>query len=297
MVFAVLALCFLVFKYLPYMPFALFLAAVPVVLYAVGTAVVGRDAVIPANGALDALGGSPSTHAPDGQDDGEKRQLRSVATGTRRQIVLWNVGLVLFIGGVFSVAGWVVYDASLDHGQLTDVGLRDSIIAELSNDDATLDPCISHDPKLVFHHTLIRLNATLSVLDATESMRRTDFDATESCSAAFLLVSSALITGCVSVCFGLGCLLGAVWLNNRQSKIAQVATVLQWLVLLVLVGMWGGALIFFSSLRVVHLVKNVTAALAGTCIILMGAMMGPSALLNSVRSQGRHEYVLSIKSL
>jgi hypothetical protein len=162
---------------------------------------------------------------------------------------LWNVGLVLFIGGVFSVAGWVVYDASLDHGQLTDVGLRDSIIAELSNDDATLDPCISHDPKLVFHHTLIRLNATLSVLDATESMRRTDFDATESCSAAFLLVSSALITGCVSVCFGLGCLLGAVWLNNRQSKIAQVATVLQWLVLLVLVGMWGGALIFFSSVR------------------------------------------------
>ena len=177
------------------------------------------------------------------------------------------------------------------------MGLRDSIIAELSNDDATLDPCISHDPKLVFHHTLIRLNATLSVLDATESMRRTDFDATESCSAAFLLVSSALITGCVSVCFGLGCLLGAVWLNNRQSKIAQVATVLQWLVLLVLVGMWGGALIFFSSLRVVHLVKNVTAALAGTCTILMGAMMGPSALLNSVRSQGRHEYVLSIKSL
>ena len=50
--------------------------------------------------------------------DGEKRQLRSVATGTRRQIVLWNVGLVLFIGGVFSVAGWVVYDASLDHGQV-----------------------------------------------------------------------------------------------------------------------------------------------------------------------------------
>ena len=33
-----------------------------------------------------------------------------------------------------------------------------------------------------------------------------------------------------------------------------------------------------------HLVKNVTAALAGTCTILMGAMMGPSALLNSVRS-------------
>ena len=50
--------------------------------------------------------------------DGEKRQLRSVATGTRRQIVLWDVGLVLFIGGVFSVAGWVVYDASLDHSQV-----------------------------------------------------------------------------------------------------------------------------------------------------------------------------------
>ena len=109
-VVGVLALCFLALDSLPYMHFALFLSAAPMVMYAAGTALVGSqpdDSFVKHD--VEGAG-----HGPD--SEGGVGAGRSRSSGP---IVVARMGMVCIIGGGIALGSFIALDWSHERSQVT----------------------------------------------------------------------------------------------------------------------------------------------------------------------------------
>ena len=231
----------------------------------------------------------------------------ATAAGSRGQVVLSRVGLILLLGGVVCVVGWLMHDDAA-WSSLADEAARSDLVTKLSHEDPGLNPCTYH----------LHDNKSWVDKEVEQASALSMFEPVAHCSSAFLLISAPIIAGCSSIFVGAGVMIAAHghFLRKRpRSCQAITAKLLPWLVLCVLVGVWATSSIMYEapavpicicrtfcvlaghshspgtarphryeSLRAASLVKSLSTALFLMGILLMAATVGPSSLATSFRN-------------
>eukprot|EP01051_Picozoa_sp_SAG22_P003205 SAG22_NODE_153_length_17315_cov_69.981935_9_plen_683_part_00 len=287
----ILVLMWMVLRYLPYMPFALYVAGLPLGMYTVGSMLLGRERVLLAPAVNGGDGGQRLVPALPTAQPGQKLTGRAArgetrsatAAGSRAQLLLSKTGQVLLVGGVFMIGAWWAGSTEWWWEDSTE-SQRDewlssaewtSVVEQLAHPEPGQDPCTYH----------LYDNATWSD-DRKQATAISEFEPAEHCSAAFLLVSAPLIGGICSVCIGVGVLVSAHghYLRKRpKSLAAKLAKMLPYLVVAIATGLWSISSIAFESLRAASLVKSLFGALGGMCVLLAVLVMGGSSVATSFR--------------